>query len=279
MDREITLRDYGRVLWSGRWLILATTVAAALVGLILSFLTSTSYVATAQLYLGQATTVSGTPVSTPATNPATAPTALTGDNLVNQVARELGLTPGRVRRSVQLATPKAAGASVGNQPTLATITYTDGSRDLARRGANAYAQAVFAQAQRGSAQVVATYQQAVVQGNAAVSALTRQMDGYRAQLARTPTGERALALQALLFSAGQQLQVAATDLTLQKINLVKEQQYGQPQIISLAQSPSSSKSLPNRLRTVILAALIGLIVGIIITFVWRGSPAGRAARE
>ena len=27
MDREITLRDYGRVVWSGRWLILATTVA------------------------------------------------------------------------------------------------------------------------------------------------------------------------------------------------------------------------------------------------------------
>ena len=43
MDREITLRDYGRVLWSGRWLILASTVVAALVGLLLTFVTSTEY--------------------------------------------------------------------------------------------------------------------------------------------------------------------------------------------------------------------------------------------
>ena len=51
----------------------------------------------------------------------------------------------------------------------------------------------------------------------------------------------------------------------------------QPEIISLATSPSSSGGVPNRLRSVILAGLIGLLVGIIVTFVWRGSPAGRAA--
>ena len=61
MDREITLRDYGRVLWSGRWLIVASTLIAALVGLILTFLTTTTYTAKAELYLGQATSVSGTP--------------------------------------------------------------------------------------------------------------------------------------------------------------------------------------------------------------------------
>ena len=72
VDREITLRDYGRVVWSGRWLILATTVAAAVVGLLLTFVTSTTYTATARVFLGQATTVSGAPFSTPATNPATA---------------------------------------------------------------------------------------------------------------------------------------------------------------------------------------------------------------
>ncbi len=48
MDREITLRDYGRVLWSGRWLILAATVIAAIVGLALSFATTTTYRATAE---------------------------------------------------------------------------------------------------------------------------------------------------------------------------------------------------------------------------------------
>jgi len=279
VDREITLRDYGRVLWSGRWLILTATLIAALVGLILTFVQTTEYVAEAELYLGQATTVSGTPVSTPATNPATAPTALTGDNLVDRVAEELGVTPSRVRQGVELTAPRAPGGSVGNQPTVATITFTDESRDIARRGANAYAEAVLEEARRSSAEVVRTYEAAVQQSEADVERLQGAMTRYRAELEAGAQGDRALTLQSLLFSAGQQLQVSSTDLAEQRLNLVKERQYGQPEIISLAQSPSSSSSFPNRLRTVVLAAIIGLIVGVIVTFVWRGSPAGRAARE
>ncbi len=68
MDREITLRDYGRVLWTGRWLILATTVVAAIAGLLLSIASTTTYTASAELFVGQATTVSGTPVATPDTS-------------------------------------------------------------------------------------------------------------------------------------------------------------------------------------------------------------------
>ena len=69
MEREITLRDYGRVIWSGRWLILTTTVVAALVGLALSFVASTSYTATAELFVGQATSVSEPPCQPPARTP------------------------------------------------------------------------------------------------------------------------------------------------------------------------------------------------------------------
>lgn len=277
MEREITLRDYGRVLWSGRWLILAATVVAALVGLILTFLTTTTYVATAEVYLGQATTISGTPVSTPTTNPATAPTALTGDNLVDRVARELDVSPSRVRDGVEVTAPRAPGGSVGNQPTIATITFTDESRDVARRGANLYAEAILEQARESSAEIVDTYEEAVARSSAQVERLETELQSYRAQLARNPGGDAAILLQSLMSSAGQQLQVASTELAEQRLNLVKENQYGQPDVVSLAQSPSSSSSLPNRARTVLLAAVIGFIVGVIVVFVWRGSPAGRAA--
>jgi uncharacterized protein involved in exopolysaccharide biosynthesis len=279
VEREITLRDYGRVLWSGRWLILAATLAAALVGLILTFATTTEYVGTSEVYLGQATSVSGTPVSTPSTNPATAPTALTGDEIVTQVARELGVAPSRVRQGVELTAPRAPGGAVGNQPTIATIRFTDDSRDIARRGANLYAEAVLDKSRESSAEIVQTYEQAVARSNVQVERLQAELAGYRRELARNPSGEEAIMLQSLLASAGQQLQVASTDLADQQLNLVKERQYGQPDIVSLAQSPSSSTSLPNRARTVLLAAVIGFIVGVIVVFVWRGSPAGRAAPE
>jgi uncharacterized protein involved in exopolysaccharide biosynthesis len=279
VEREITLRDYGRVLWSGRWIILASTVVAALVGLILTFATTTEYTGTSEVYLGQATSVSGTPVSTPSTNPATAPTALTGDNLVNRVARELDISPSRVRRAVELTAPRAPGGAVGNQPTIATIRFTEETRDLARRGANAYAEAVLDQSRKSSAEIVQTYEQAVARSSAQVDRLQAELEAYRRQLAQNPGGEQALMLQSLLSSAGQQLQIASTDLADQQLNLVKERQYGQPAIVSLSQTPSSSSSLPNRARTVLLAAVIGLIVGVIVVFVWRGSPAGRAAPE
>jgi capsular polysaccharide biosynthesis protein len=279
VEREITLRDYGRVLWGGRWLILAATVAAALVGLILTFVTTTTYVGESEVYLGQATTISGVPVSTPTTNPATAPTALTGDNLVDRVARELGVSPSRVRDGVEVTAPRAPGGSVGNQPTIATITFTDESRDIARRGANLYAEAILEQARESSAEIVDTYEEAVARSTAQVARLQAELESYRRQLVQSPPPDQVLILQSLASSAGQQLQVASTELAEQRLNLVKENQYGQPDVVSLAQSPSSSSSLPNRARTVLLAAVIGFIVGVIVVFVWRGSPAGRAAPQ
>jgi capsular polysaccharide biosynthesis protein len=278
VDREITLRDYGRVLWSGRWLILSATVVAALVGLVLTFLTTTTYTGRSQLYLGQATSVSGTPVSTPATNPATAPSALTGDTLVRKVADELGVRPRRVRRAVELTAPRAPGGSVGNQPTIATITFTDESRDIARRGANAYAEAVLAQAKTSSGELISTFERAVAQAESDIRRLGNEMARYRAQLVESPGGDRGLALQAALLSAQNQLSISQIELAEQRLNLLKERQIGQPAIISLSENPSSSSSLPNRGRTILLAAVIGLIVGVIVTFVWRGSPAGRAGR-
>jgi uncharacterized protein involved in exopolysaccharide biosynthesis len=59
--------------------------------------------------------------------------------------------------------------------------------------------------------------------------------------------------------------------------LAKGQEIEAPSIVSVSTTASSSGSAPNRARTVLFAAIIGLLVGIIVTFVWKGSPAGRAA--
>jgi uncharacterized protein involved in exopolysaccharide biosynthesis len=279
VDREITLRDYGRVLWSGRWLILTSTVAAALVGLLLTFVTSTTYTATARVFLGQATTVSGAPFSTPSTNPATFATVLTGDDLVAAVADEVGVRPARVRAGVALSAPRAPGGAAGNQPTVATITFVDGDRAVAREGANAYARAVNERALTRFSAVFDTYARGEERAQADVDRLESQIAAYQRQLQAAGGGEERALLQSLLFSATTQLSVAQTALTTQELNRAKAEANERPYIVSLAESPSSSSSAPNRLRSVILAGVIGLLVGVIVTFVWRGSPAGRASRE
>lgn len=276
MEREITLRDYGRVIWSGRWLILTAVAIAALVGLALSFATTTRYQAEAELFVGQATSVSGTPVSTPGTNPALVSTVLTGDDIVGRVAKKVGVTPKRIRKGIELTAPKAPGGSVGNLPTVITITFTDENREVAKDAANAYAQAIYEQARDDFSGVRESYTSAIAAAQANVDRLEAEIAAYRRQLA-TATGDRLIVLQSLLSSSGQQLQISTTELSDQRLNLEKDDQF-QPGIVSLATSPSSSGSVPNRLRSVILAGVIGLLVGIIVTFVWRGSPAGRAAK-
>lgn len=279
MDREITLRDYGRVLWSGRWLILVATVAAAVVGLLLTFLTTTTYTATARLFLGQATTVSGAPFSTPATNPATAETVLTGDNLVAEVAEEIGVAPSRVRTGVSLTAPRAPGGAAGNQPTVATITFVDRNRRIAREGANAYAEAVNRRALQNFSAVFDTYARGEERAKADVDRLQSQIQQFQRQLQSAGGAEERALLQSLLFSATTQLSIAQTTLTAQELNRAKAEANERPYIVSLSESPTSSNSAPSRLRSMILAGAIGLIVGVIVTFVWRGSPAGRASRE
>ncbi len=278
MDREITLRDYGRVLWSGRWIILITTVAAAVVGLLLTFVTTTTYTATARVFVGQATTVSGAPFSTPGTNPATVATVLTGDNLVSEVAEEIDVKPSRVRSGVTLTAPRAPGGAAGNQPTVVTITFVDKNREIAKDGVNAYAEAVNRRALANFSGVFDTYARGEERAQADVDRLTAQIEGLQTELRGASPEDRAT-VATLLSSAGQQLSLAQTTLTTQELNRAKAEANEKPEIISLSENPSSSTSAPNRLRSVILAAVIGLIIGVIITFVWRGSPAGRAARE
>ena len=276
MEKEITLRDYGRVIWSGRWLVLTCAVVAAVVGLALSFATTTEYTAKAELFVGQATSVSGTPVSTPGTNPSLAPTVLKGDNLVGEVARAVDVTPKRIRSGVTISAPKAPGGSVGNLPTVVTITFVDSSRRVAKDAANAYARGIYEQAKGDFSGVLGSYESSIANQQRTIARIESEIAGYRKQLP-TATGDRLIVLQSLLNSSGQQLQIASTELGDQQLNLVKEKQF-QPYIISLAENPSSSGGVPNRLRSVILAGVIGLLVGVIVTFVWRGSPAGRAAK-
>ncbi|MGD9696723.1 MAG: Wzz/FepE/Etk N-terminal domain-containing protein [Thermoleophilia bacterium] len=278
MDREITLRDYGRVLWSGRWIILTAAVVAVLVGLVLTLVTTTEYVARSQLYLGQVTTPSGSPVSTPETNPSLAPTVLRGDGLVAAVAERLGVSPSRVRSGVHVSSPRIQGGSAGNQPTLVAVTFTDRSRDIARDGANYYVDAIYRNALDRSKATIDYYTETIRTETAELTRLQKLIERLQSELDADPGADRQAALSTQLISASSLVGTFREDLTLQQQNLRAEQDYGQPRIVTSAENPRSSKDFSNRARTLLLALAIGVIVGIVCTFVWRGSPAGRAAR-
>ena len=190
VDREITLRDYGRVLWSGRWLILASTVVAALVGLILTFADDD------QLHRRPPRSTWARPPRSrarrcprPSTNP-----RHRADRAHRRPPGDPGgrgssaSRPAGCARPWTLTAPRAPGGAVGNQPTIATITFTGrdprpgpARRERVRRGrARAVARVV-------SAEVVQHLRAG--RGPAArpeVARLQDEIEGYRRQLRPEP---------------------------------------------------------------------------------------------
>lgn len=270
MEREITLRDYGRVLWAGRWIILVATVGAALVSLVASVARETTYTANSLVYLGLATAAgTGTPVSTPLTTPATAQKALAADEFVQRAADKAGVDFDRVNDGVAFTVERVPGAVGGNQPTVATIRYTDTDRDTAIRVVNAYADVVFDEVNENYSKVLAAWKGQAADGTARIAQIRKTLDALRARGDAAP--------DTVLFSLQQELATVQFNTNEALLGLAKTEQIERGYIISKAASAASSANSAQRVRSVVFGAILGFILGVIITFIWRGSPAGRAS--
>lgn len=272
-DPQIRLDDYGRTIWRGRAIILVAVVTAAVLGLALTFIRSTTYTASSQVFLGQPTTAGLVPITTPATNPITAPAVLKSDDIIDSVSEETGVRPGRLRRDVEISVPRAPGSS-GNLPTLVTITYTASNAAKTRDVTNSYAEAVLEFSRRGYLAGEGVYRERFERAEADVARLRREIESLRAQLRASGADP---VLQTLLLASNQQLTVAIGESTDAELALTKTRQIEAPAIVTVAGEPSSSTAGPRRLRTVLIAALVGLLIGIVMTFAWRGRPSRGAA--
>ena len=251
-EREITVGDVWRAIWRGKWIVVGTTVLAAIIAFAITFTADTTYTASSKVYLGQATTMMGNLASTPGTNPLTAATMLQGDAVVAAVAKQTGLTPSTVRARTDIAVPRAPGTVTTNQPAIATITATMAERDAAIRLANAYADAALAGASGGYEAVSNT--------------LERQVRQLRAEEIRLTAAVRRQPGNDLLT----QLNDVREVLTTSELQLARVQQIEAPSIVTLATGAASSGSTTNRARTTILGAIIGFLVGIVIALATSG---------
>lgn len=265
MEGEITLRDYGRVLWSGRWVLLVAAVAAGLVGLFASLVRETRYSAGSTVYMGLVTTPrTGQPVSTPFTTPLTAQRVLRGDRFIQAAADAAGVDAERVRDGMSFTVDRIPGAVGGNQPVVAQIRYADTDRATAIKVVNAYADAVFAFRDGDYQNVLAPLQKRVDDGERRLGELRTSLDRLRGD---------APANVALLTSLQQELGTLLDDVNESTLDLAKTKVIEAPYIVSEATSASSSARPGQRLRTIVFAVVIGLVLGAIVVFVWRGGPA------
>lgn len=274
MNQELTLRDYFKVLATGKWIILAFVVAAIVIGALTSVTTRRTYTATSLIGLGQATSLAGAPVPTFATTPTTAPVVLKNTAIVESVAKEVGLSPTTVRSAVELTAPRLV-ASSGAQPTILTVTATHRKRATAIELANAYSDAIFGAISGPFTRNAKVLEERAKRTQALVDQLNTEVASLRKQMLAASTADRGV-LQSALLSAGAQLSVAQTNAEDADLALGKALQVEAPQQLERATTATYAGSGGNRIRSTLFAALAGLLLGVIATFLWKGSPAGRA---
>jgi uncharacterized protein involved in exopolysaccharide biosynthesis len=266
VDREITIRDYLAVIWSGRWLILATTVLGLIVGILVSIAHGGSYSAAARVYLGQPTSVNGVPLQTPLTNAQTAVSALDMTGLADAVAQKLDRPQSAVRGHVQVGTPPGV-TSGGTAPAVLNVVATTPRAADAVAVANEFAAEVVASYGAPEAQVLRSYTQQINQARAEILLL-------KSRIAALPaTSANAVALTTLT----QELTTAQENEATTVNTLNKAQQTEVARVLAPAHSAAPATSSPKRLQSIALAGLVGLLLGIVATFIWRGSPGGRAS--
>ncbi len=270
MDNERTLRDYARILWAGRWVILLTAIAATLVAMLVTAVKRPTYTASSVVYMGLATTaVTGQVVPSPITTPVTALKAIKADRYVKEAAAATGIDQDRIRNGITVSVERIPGAVGGNLPTVATLRYTDRNRATAIKVANAYAKSVFGFAETGYTGVADAYGNLVSSVDTRVTAIQTALDRERAKGAGAD--------QITLTSLQQELSTLLIHQGDAAVRLAKTKQQEAPYIVSEATRATASRTPGQVVRSTIFGAILGLILGALATFVWKGTTPERAA--
>jgi capsular polysaccharide biosynthesis protein len=270
VDREITIRDYLKVAWSGRWLILATTVIGIIVGVVVSIAHNAAYSATARVGLGQPTSVQGVPLQSPFTSSQTVASAIDVTGLADQTALVLGIPQSEVRGHVHVSTPIGVSPTIVAPPVViiaASNAHANTAISIANGFANQLVQSTGTQVVQVERTLTSQAAQALVQQHQ----LSARIAALQSGGSSNPGDAVALATDTQLLGTAQ-TNAANAQLALAQVRATEA-----PQMLAQAYSATSSNTAPKRLQSIVLAGLIGFLLGLIATFIWRGSPAARAA--
>jgi uncharacterized protein involved in exopolysaccharide biosynthesis len=277
-EREVDLRKHWNAILVHWWLPLAGLAAGIVIGYLISLGGSQVYRARAVVYLGQPLSQSGVQVQSQATNPATVRQIVTSESTIEQVAREVGLKPSQLRGHISTQAVSGNITRLGQNP-LVSIAVTGKLRAKVARAANRLANAVV------NSDALASYsktkienlQQQVDSEKAALALLTRDIKAQQKALGGASglsTIERLIALGQLNGLVQQQL-TTTDQLTTNQQQLALAQDVEAPKINTTAVATKTTAR--SRRNTVLVAALIGLILGIVAALVW--DPAVRLVRR
>jgi capsular polysaccharide biosynthesis protein len=263
-EQEVDFGRYWRLIAARWWVVAAGLVVGALVGYSVSLGGSQTFKATAVVYLGQPYTASGNiPLQSAQTNPSTVRAIVHSDAVLAGVASACKAKPADFRGGI--STQAIAGNIAKNGQTAeVSISVQSHRRRIAACAANQLAKAVVEKTSGFANQKIANFK-------AEVSTDEKQITLINQALQRGGLSSTDQLLLQLRLATTQQDRLSTNQLLLQAT------QVEAPKILTGA-TPQRITARSRR-NTVVVAALIGLIIGAIAALMWNGVAASLSRRR
>jgi hypothetical protein len=277
-ERDVDLHRYWDTITTHWWLPLAGLVVGIIVGYLISLGGAQVFKAKATVYLGQPLSQGGVQVQSQATNPSTVRQIVTAESVIQAVAQKVGLKPSQLRGHISTQAVTGNISRLGQNPLVAINVTGHERRKVARAANNLAFTVVNSPALAGYAKTkIQNLQVLVDQEKTALAALSRNLKAQQAALGNASglsTAEQLIALGQLNGLLQQQL-TTTDQLTTNQQQLALAKDVEAPKITTFAAATKTTAR--SRRNTLIVAALIGLLLGIVAALVYE--PALRAVRS
>jgi capsular polysaccharide biosynthesis protein len=253
-EQEVDFARYVRLLAVRWWLLAAGLVAGAVIGYLISLGGRQVYKATATLYLGQPYTASGNAQLQGAqTNPGAVSQVIHSVLVEGIVARTCKTTASQFRKGISTAAVAGSSNTKTNTNPLVTISVQTRHAKVAECAANALAREAVTRLGRYADGKIANLRTEIDTDKSSIALVQSALSNSSISVTNK------LLLQTSLHTTQLDL-LAATQL------LQQAKQIERPQILTGAAAQRITAR--SRRNTVVIAALIGLILGAIAALVW-----------
>jgi capsular polysaccharide biosynthesis protein len=263
-EQEVDFGRYWRLLAARWWVPVAGLVVGAVVGYLIALGGNQVYKATATLYLGQPYTASGNvQLQSAQTNPSAVRVIAHAESSIAKAASACKTKPALFRGGI--STQSVAGNIAKNgQTPLVSLTVQSKKRKVASCAANQLAASVVDKLSSFADQKIRNFENQIAVFNSDITTINEAL--------RNPgvSSTDKLVLQTRLSNDQQQ------KLTISQL-LVQAKQVERPSVLTGAHS--TKVTARSRRNTVVVAALIGLVLGAIVALLWDGVAAGFARRR
>ena len=252
-EQEVDFARYIRLLAVRWWLLAAGVVAGAVIGYLVSLGGTQVYTATATLYLGQPYSASGTVALQGAnTNPSAIGTVIHTQQVELGVAAHCKAKVSDFRKGISTKTVTGALTKNGQTP-LVQLTVQAKRAKVAQCAANGLANA--------AGKRLGTYAvKKIEQLRKQIAFDKTDIKTIEAAIAGTTTSSTDKLILETTLRTDQQDKIAATQLKLQA------EQVERPRV--LVGAAAQKTTARSRRNTVVIAALIGLILGALAALLW-----------